>query len=83
MAEIINTFRLFFNSMLPVFILLGILGFIVALIKVATQVQDRSLGFVFKFSSVFILVYFLKDSWMKQIVNFTKDMWGSLKYYGS
>ncbi len=82
MAELINTYKLFFNSILPILILLGVLGLIAALIKVSTQIHDKSLGFVLKFSSVFALVYFIKDSWMKQLLNFTKNMWGSLKYYG-
>ena len=81
MPELINSFKLYFNTILPIMLLLGVIGLIAGVLRVSTQIEDKSVSFVIKFSSVLVLCYFLKDASLNQILSFSVDMWGSFKYF--
>lgn len=75
------SFSLFVGIISPLIGLLLLLGLLSGVLKVATQIDDKSLGFVLKFSLVFVVCYFFAGIWGNQVANFAKEIWGSMQYY--
>ena len=76
-----DTFNLYIGIITPMILVLLALGFITGVIKVATQIEDRSLGFVLKFIAVFIVCYIFVGAWANRVAEFAKEIWGNFHYY--
>jgi type III secretory pathway component EscS len=75
------TLQIFISIITPVMILLMILGLVAGVIKVSTQIEDRSFGFAIKFFILFVVFYLFSDNWGGSVAEFAKQIWGNIEYY--
>ena len=77
-----NLFLLFLQLALPILGAVFIGGILGSLLQRALRIEDRSIGFAFKFAG-FVGVLFLSSNFMGQVcAEFATRVWGASTTYG-
>lgn len=69
------------ETALPVLLVSMAVGLIVSIFQTVTSIQEQTLTFVPKLVAIFVVLMFLGNWMMNNMVGFATELWSSFSYY--
>ena len=80
-ALLADALRLVSHLSLPVFLAVLAGALLSGIFRVATQIDDASIGFAGRFAAIALLFYFLSVSLSKEVLDFAVRIWAGADFY--